>query len=56
MAADPAKAYAAGLSPRPLADTVRDTLAWTRTVGSPTSRGSSPEREQELLAAWHART
>ena len=56
MAADPAKAYAAGLSPRPLADTIRDTLAWTRTVEQPAEPGLSPDREQELLAAWHART
>ena len=40
MAADPAKAYASGLSPRPLADTVRDTLAWTRTVDQPDEPGS----------------
>ena len=55
MAADPSKAYASGLSPRPLADTVRDTLAWTRTVEQPDEPGLSPDREQELLAAWHAR-
>jgi 2'-hydroxyisoflavone reductase len=56
MAADPAKAYNAGLSPRPLADTIRDTLTWTRTVEQPDEPGLSPDREQELLAAWHART
>jgi 2'-hydroxyisoflavone reductase len=54
MAADPTKAYAAGLSPRPLADTIRDTLAWTRTVEQPAEPGLSPDREQELLAAWHS--
>ena len=56
MAADPTKAYASGLSPRPLADTVRDTLAWTRTVEQPDEPGLSPDLEQQLLAARHART
>lgn len=55
MAADPAKAYGCGLSPRPLADTVRDTLAWTRTVTQPADAGLAPDREHELLALWHAR-
>jgi len=55
MAADPAKAYGTGLSPRPLVDTARDTLAWTRTVEQPAGVGLSPDREAELLAAWHAR-
>jgi 2'-hydroxyisoflavone reductase len=54
-AVDPAKAYGTGLSPRPLASTVRDTLAWTRTVEQPPDAGLAPEREAELLAAWHAR-
>jgi 2'-hydroxyisoflavone reductase len=56
MAADPTKAYDAGLAPRPLADTVRDTLAWIGTVEQPPDAGLAPAREQELLAAWHART
>ncbi len=50
MAADPAKAYGTGLSPRPLADTIRDTLAWTRTVEQPADAGLSPHAERELLA------
>ncbi len=50
MAADPAKAYASGLTPRPLADTVRDTLAWTRTVPQPPDAGLDPDTEQDLLA------
>jgi 2'-hydroxyisoflavone reductase len=53
MAADPTKAYGTGLAPRPLADTVRDTLAWTRGVEQPSSAGLPPDREQDLLAAWH---
>lgn len=50
MAADPAKAYAAGLRPRPLADTIRDTLTWTRTVEQPAEPGIDTETEQRLLA------
>jgi len=50
MAADPAKAYGTGLAPRPFADTVRDTLAWTRTVEQPPDAGLCPDAEQELLA------
>ena len=49
MAADPARAYATGLTPRPLADTVRDTLAWTRTVTMPEGTGVTPEQERRLL-------
>ena len=51
-ACDPSAAYAAGLSPRPLAQTVRDTLAWIgTTAGRPADVGLSEERESELLAA-----
>ncbi|ALN56447.1 NAD dependent epimerase/dehydratase family protein [Lysobacter enzymogenes] len=52
------KARAAGLSYRPLRDTVRDTLAWWRKL--PEERrakpkaGLSAQRESEVLAAWHA--
>jgi len=52
------KAIGAGLSFRPLDLTARDTLAWFRTL--PAERqgklraGLSPEREQQVLAAWHA--
>lgn len=54
------KARAAGLAFRPLATTVRDTLAWWSTV--PASRRAAPkftitaEQETAALAAWHART
>lgn len=48
-----------GLGSRPLEETVRDTLAWneTRTAERKAAlrSGLSPERESELLAAWHAR-
>lgn len=53
-----ARALAAGLELRPLAATVRDTLAWdlarpdSAREGSPALR---PGREAELLAAWRAR-
>ena len=55
-----AKAVAAGLSFRPLATTAADTLEWL--LGQPPERqselraGIAPEREAEVLAAWHART
>lgn len=55
----PEEAAAAGLTWRPLAETVADTWAWQRTVpgGWHTSErtpGLAPAREEELLAAWAA--
>lgn len=51
---DCAKAMGAGLTFRPLEQTVRDTLAWAATL--PADRawhaGLTREREAELLAAW----
>jgi 2'-hydroxyisoflavone reductase len=47
--ADVSAAIAAGLMFRPLAETVRDVPEWTGKAGL------APEREAELLAAWHAR-
>ncbi|WP_164017893.1 SDR family oxidoreductase [Pyxidicoccus trucidator] len=52
-----AKALATGLTFRPTADTVRDTVAWFKT--QPPERqaklgaGVTAEREKEVLAAWH---
>ncbi len=46
------KAIAAGLQFRPIDDTVSATLAHSVTVPG---IGLEPEREAELLAAWHAR-
>jgi 2'-hydroxyisoflavone reductase len=55
------KAFRAGLTFRPLAETVRDTLAWQQS-GSPGfqqeglvahEHALTPEREEELLLAWH---
>ena len=51
------RALAKGLTFRPLPDTARDTLAWVKS--QPPERqtklvaGLSPEREKEVLAAWH---
>lgn len=50
--ADISRAAAAGLSHRPLADTVRATLELAQTTDA---AGLSPEREAALLAAWAAR-
>jgi len=53
------KAQAAGLGRRPLDDTIRDTLAWWQQ--QPAERrqkmraGMDPEREVEVLKAWHER-
>ena len=53
---DCAKAIGAGLRFRPLAETIRDTLAWDATL--PADRelraGIRREREAELLASWRA--
>lgn len=53
-----AKAVAAGLTFRPVADTVRDTLAWDATQPPDALRpsGLHPDRERELLAAWERNT
>jgi len=52
------RAIAAGLTIRPLPDTVRDTLAWHRSrpeeQKAKLKAGIAPEREKEVLAAWHA--
>lgn len=50
---DNRKAVAAGLTFRPLAETVRDTLAWLAEAGEEEQpERLSPEREAELLRAW----
>ena len=49
---DVSRAIAAGLRTRPVADTLRDTLALAEPVEGV---GLTPEREAELLATWHAR-
>ncbi|MGH9900344.1 MAG: hypothetical protein ACRD68_00735 [Pyrinomonadaceae bacterium] len=61
------RAVAAGLTFRPLAETIRDTLAWddnARSRGEVLDKdygvhvpesGLRPERERELLRGWHGR-
>jgi 2'-hydroxyisoflavone reductase len=49
---DVSRALTAGLAFRPLAETVRATLDDARTTDA---AGLTPEREAELLEAWHGR-
>jgi 2'-hydroxyisoflavone reductase len=55
---DNRKAVAAGLTFRPLAETVRDTLTWLEEAGGlhapPNGGPLTPEREAELLREWRA--
>ena len=53
------RALAAGLTYRPIRQTIRATLDWWDSVSmerrlSPMRSGISPERERELLETWHA--
>ena len=50
------RAIAAGLTFRPLGETIRATLDWlaTRPADYTWKAGLAPERETEVLAAWHA--
>ncbi len=50
------RAHAAGLTFRPIAETVRATLAWDRALPSDAERraGLAPAREVALLTAWRA--
>jgi 2'-hydroxyisoflavone reductase len=52
-----ARAIAAGLTFRPLEETIRDTLAWARTrpLDHAWRAGLTREREAELLQHWRAR-
>ena len=53
--ANPAAAFAAGLAPRSLRQTVADIRAEEREpAGSPPGIGITPEREAEVLASWAA--
>jgi 2'-hydroxyisoflavone reductase len=51
------RALSKGLTFRSLADTARDTLAWFKSLPqdrqSKLRAGLTPERESEVLAAWH---
>jgi 2'-hydroxyisoflavone reductase len=56
---DTAGAEAAGLTWRPMRDTLADTWAWQQSIPGgwqPSERtpGLAPEREGQLLAAWHS--
>ena len=55
--ADPARARAAGLEPRPLAQTARELLDAERLDPTPNPHVTrlGPEHEAELLRRWHAR-
>ncbi|MGH3507172.1 MAG: NAD-dependent epimerase/dehydratase family protein [Nocardioidaceae bacterium] len=54
MASDPSAAFATGLRPRPLVETVADTLTWIQSEQPPEVEGwgISAEHEAELLTAW----
>jgi 2'-hydroxyisoflavone reductase len=59
MTVSVAAALAKGLTYRPFADTVRDTLAYHQSRSAERQQnmraGLKPEKEAEVLAAWHAR-
>jgi 2'-hydroxyisoflavone reductase len=61
MQIDGRRAWAAGLQPRPLAETAADTLAWRESAAAPAALRErpryvlTPAQEREILAAWHAR-
>jgi 2'-hydroxyisoflavone reductase len=52
MSASPAAAFAAGLRPRPVRQTVADMRAEDPSPASRPGVGISPEREAELLSSW----
>lgn len=55
---DNQKGIEAGMKFRPIAETIRETADWFHEVRDESYRwrayGMQPEREQELLAAWHS--
>ena len=54
LSVDPSAAFAAGLEPRPLEETVRDTLAWIAAGDAPaeTAAGLDRAKEQSVLDDW----
>jgi 2'-hydroxyisoflavone reductase len=58
LAIDCGRAIAAGLAFRPLSETIGDVLEWDRARAADTepAAGLEPERERELLRAWHGAT
>jgi 2'-hydroxyisoflavone reductase len=57
LGCDSSRALAAGLTIRPVAETVRATLEWIETLPPDHTwrAGMQPDREVELLAAWRSR-
>lgn len=55
LAHDAAPSLDAGLVPRPVAETARDTLAWLRATPAAARTGITRDDEQAVLAAWHER-
>ncbi|MGH2375054.1 MAG: NAD-dependent epimerase/dehydratase family protein [bacterium] len=55
---DSGRAIAAGLTYRPVGETIRDTLAWDASwpPDAPLAAGLTRQREHELLLAWRARS
>jgi 2'-hydroxyisoflavone reductase len=54
LAVDCGKAIAAGLTFRPVSETIRDVLEWDTNRAEPDlAAGLEPEKERELLSAWH---
>jgi 2'-hydroxyisoflavone reductase len=54
---DVSRAVAAGLTFRPVQETIRDTAEWDATRGDyEPAAGLAPERERELLEAWRTRS
>jgi 2'-hydroxyisoflavone reductase len=55
---DISRAVGAGLEFRPLATTAKDTLDWWQTLPEERTAnpraGLAPDKEQRVLAAWHA--
>ena len=58
LAIDCGRAIVAGLTFRPLAETIKDVLDWDRArmEGREPAAGLRPERERELLRAWQGAT
>jgi 2'-hydroxyisoflavone reductase len=52
------RALSNGLKFRPLAESIRDTLAWFKAGRDPNSlrAGIDPERERHLLEKWHGQS
>lgn len=55
MSHDVTASLAAGLRPRPVEDTARDTLAWLGSTPAAVRGGLTPEQETDLLVAWRSR-